>query len=92
MNSQSLDMLLLDAFKNPADTLETVKPRMQILAKENDEAIPVIAKSDILRTPTADELVEMRQYAIDMKKKFPMWSKRKIRKEVQQHFHIQIFK
>ncbi len=92
MNSQSLDTLLLDAFKNPADALQTVKPRMQTLAKKNDEAIAEISKPDILRTPTADELTEMRQYAIDMKNKFPMWSKRKIRKEVQQKFNIKIYK
>lgn len=44
------------------------------------------------RTPTADELIIFRQWAIDYKKQMPKASKHQVRKAVQEHFHIRIFR
>ena len=92
MQERNLTELLTGAFKNPSEALKTVKPKMEALSAKNTKDLEQKVLPNYLRTPTADELVEMRQFAIDYKKLHKQASKREIRKATQAKFNIQIFR
>lgn len=69
-----------------------VKKKMVLIAKRNKELLSYKNMPEYLRVPTADELVEMRQWAIDFKKANPRTSKRQLRIATQAHFRIKIYK
>lgn len=92
MQEQNLTELLASAASMKKMALGTLRPKMQKLADKNKKDLEKKELPDYLRTPTADELIDMRQWAIDYKKLHSQASKREIRKAVQQHFHIRIFR
>lgn len=96
MQEQNLTSLLAgihdlkkDPFLNkPAE----LKKSMTALAQKNKDDLSSKEMPDYLRTPTAEELIEMRQWAIDYKKRNKNASKREVRKATQAHFRIRIFR
>lgn len=62
---------------------DEVLKEMVAVEKSNNEHLAEKNLPDYLRTPTADELVEIRQFAIDLKKANKAMSKRQIRKSTQ---------
>jgi hypothetical protein len=73
-----------------AESPKKVKADMEVLADKNKADLPNLPLSE--RTPTSDELVEMRQYAVDYKKNNKKASKREVRKAVQEKFNIRIYR
>ncbi len=92
MQAQNLDYLLQDAAQNFTDKPFVTQKKMLDLALKNDSDLAEKNLPDKMRTPTADELTEMRQYAIDYKHNNRRASKREVRKATQQHFNIRIFR
>lgn len=92
MQEQNFTELLASAQSMKKMALETLRPKMEKLADKNKKDLQKKELPDYLRTPNADELIEMRQWAIDYKKFNTKASKREIRKATQQHFHIRIFR
>ena len=92
MQEQNLTALLSDAFKNPFDKQEVVKQKMEKLSIKNNNDLSEKVVPDYLRLPSADELAEMREWAIDYKKANKQASKREIRKATQKHFQIKIYR
>lgn len=96
MQSQNLTALMADALKNPFEEQKKVQTKMEKLAVKNERDLSkkeVPQKNgDFMRVPTADELVDMRQWVIDYKSANRHDSKRQIRKAVQQHFNIRIYR
>lgn len=90
MNTENYNELLKSVFDKQLDTPEKVTKKMQSIAVNNKEAIEQTEFKDRFRTPTADELTEMRQYAIDYKKAIKRASKREIREAVREKFRIAI--
>lgn len=92
MQEQNLTSLLADALKNPFDPIPVTRKKMESLAVKNQKDLSASVLPDYLRTPSADELIEMRQWAIDYKNSHKAASKREIRRATQEHFHIRIFR
>lgn len=92
MQEQNLTALLSDALKNPTKDAQKVKSQMTDLAVKNKIDLEKKESRNHLRTPTAEELTEMRQWAIDYKKFHKPASKREVRRATQQHFNIKIFR
>lgn len=92
MQEQNMAELMAMAFKNPSMSAAKVKKKMTALSVKNKKDLSYKKLPEYLRTPTAEELMEMRRWAIDYKKSFPKESKRQIRKAVQEHFKIRIFR
>lgn len=69
-----------------------VKKKMALIAKKNREALSFKNLPEYLRVPSTEQLIEMRQWAIDFKKANPRTSKRQLRLETQKHFRIRIYK
>lgn len=92
MQEQNLTALLSDAFKNPFDKQDVVKQKMEKLSIKNNNDLSEKVVPDYLRLPSADELTEMRQWAIEFKKANKNASKREIRKATQKHFQIKIYR
>ena len=92
MQEQNFTELLASAASSRKAALKTLRPKMETLADKNKNDLAKKELPDYLRTPTADDLIEMRQWAIDYKKFNKKASKREIRKAVQRHFHIRIFR
>ena len=92
MHQQNMTDLLASA-----QSFESLKPKqvinqMQKLAVKNEKDLAAKELPNYMRTPTAAELIEMRQWAIDYKKLHKQASKREIRKATQEHFNIRIFR
>lgn len=92
MHEQNLTALLSDAFKNPFEKKEIVQKKMETLSVKNSSDLSEKEVPDYLRLPSANELVEMRQWAIDYKKANKQASKREVRKATQTHFQIRIYR
>lgn len=92
MQERNLTELLSDAFKNPFEIQERVKEKMETLSVKNTEDLSNKDVPDYLRLPSTDELIEMRQWAIDYKKAKKHASKREIRKATQKHFQIKVYR
>ena len=92
MQENNLQTLVKDVFDNPFENRKVVKEKMKVLSVKNISDLNGEDIPDYLRLPSADELVEMRQWAIDYKKSNKSASKREVRKAVQSHFKIKIFK
>lgn len=92
MQEQNMTALMASAFKDAFMKPTAVKKQMKSLAAKNVNDLKEKELPDYLRTPTADELIQMRQFAIDYKKANKQASKREIRKATQKHFHIRIFR
>lgn len=92
MESRNMDALMNDAFRNGSEIFspKKVESKMSALSNKNTSDIAEIQKDmrDKFRTPTADELVEMRQWIIDYKKANPKESKRQVRIAAQNNFNI----
>jgi hypothetical protein len=73
-----------------------IRRRMKSIEEANNKAYaksqPPPETRNYERTPTAEELASFREWAIEYKKKVPGITKRQLRKAVQEHFHIRIFK
>ncbi len=102
MQETHFNALLMDSFKDSFNIKKTliphlkkqkpVKERMNTLALKNEKDLSFQELPDYLRIPTGDELMEMRQWAIDYKKFHTKASKREVRKATQEHFKIKIYK
>lgn len=92
MQETNFTALLVDALKSPFEPKPVTKKKMEALAVKNEKDLSEKKLPDYLRTPTGDELIAMRQWAVDYKKARKGASKREIRKATQEHFHIRIFR
>lgn len=102
MQETHFNALLMDSFKDsfnpkkvllpPTKPIKSVKERMKSLSLKNEKDLSFQELPDYLRIPTGDELMEMRQWAIDYKKFHGKASKREVRKATQEHFKIKIYK
>jgi len=92
MQERNFTELLSEAFKNPFDKKEIVKKKMETLSVKNSNDLSNKDVPDYLRIPSANELTEMRQWAIDFKKSNKNASKREVRKATQKHFQIKIYR
>lgn len=81
------------SFEN--DSRDKVEKDVKALASSNKKLVDALnhnSNKDFYRAPTSDELLEMRQWAIDYKKLHKQASKREVRKATQSHFNIKIFR
>jgi hypothetical protein len=92
MQERNLTELMNAAFKHSLDNPEVVKEKMELLSIRNREDLSNIKLPDYLRLPSANELTEMRQWAIDYKKLNKHASKREIRKATQKYFNIKVYR
>ena len=92
MQEQNFTGLMHSAFKDSLDRPNVVKKKMSNLAKKNEKDLSEKPLPDYLRIPTAEELIEIRQWAIDYKKSNKNASKREVRRATQQHFNIKIYR
>jgi hypothetical protein len=76
MHQKNLTDLLSDAFKNPFETTDVVKEKMEGLSVKNIADVSDRAIVDNLRIPTPEELTAIRQWAIDYKNQNKKASKR----------------
>jgi len=97
MQERQFDRLLTDKVLDlsPSRPAE-IRRKMKVIETANNKAYakserPTEARN-YERTPTAEELTIFRQWAINYKKQMPKASKRQVRKAVQEHFHIRLFK
>lgn len=90
MESRNMDELMNSSFADAIRSPQKLVSKMEKLATKNTEDIADIQKDmrDKFRTPTADELVQIRQWIIDYRKANPKESKRKVRLAAQSHFNI----
>ena len=86
------ELMDLASLKNQALSPKKVKSALNKLAIKNKKDLSFKDVPEYMRTPTADELIEMRQWAIDYKKFHTTASKREVRKATQEHFKIRIFR
>lgn len=66
--------------------------RMKEISESNLEHLANVELPSYERIPSADELEIMHNWAVNMKRVNPTWSKRRLRKEVQKNFNIRIYK
>jgi hypothetical protein len=66
------------------------KAKVKSIETKNRQALEHVELSG--RIPTADELEKFRSWAVAYKKASPKASKREVRKAVQNHFGIRIYK
>ena len=92
MQEQNMTALMQSALKEGLLKPRFVEKQIGLLADKNKKDLAKKELPDYLRTPTAEELIEMRQWAIDYKKGNKQASKREVRKATQEHFHIRIFR
>lgn len=92
MQEQNLTALLSSIDTKQPVAKKAIKTDMRNLAIKNKKDLEYKNLPEYVRTPTAEELIIMRQWAIDYKKEFKSASKRQVRKAVQQHFKIRIFR
>ena len=92
MQEKNLTDLLSDASKNLFENKEIVKKKMETLSVKNIHDLTNKDVPDYLRLPSPDELIEMRQWAINYKKANKQASKREIRKATQKHFQIKVYR
>lgn len=71
---------------------EAVKQKVASIANKNKIALSGIDLPDECRIPSEQELVQFYNWAIAYKKANKRASKREVRKAVQEHFHIKIYK
>lgn len=90
MQDQQLGSLVDTAFDRRLKKPETIQKKMEKIEGDNRAALKDLP--DYERTPTAEELTKFRQWAVEYKKQMPGASKRQVRKAVQEHFHIRIYK
>lgn len=96
MEQQSLKEVMdnaieeIKAGKTPSHPV--IRKKMALIAKKNREALSYKTLPEYLRIPTAEELIVMRQWAVDYKKANPRTSKRQLRIATQAHFRIKIYK
>lgn len=84
--------LMQSALKGGLIKPKFIEQQMENLAIKNKNDLAKKEFPDYLRIPTAEELTEMRQWAIDYKKANKQASKREVRKATQKHFSIRIFR
>lgn len=92
MQEANMTELMKSVFEKPEQSLRVTKQKMAKLAVKNERDLSYKNLPEYMRTPTADELFEMRQWAIDYKKFHKRASKREVRKATQHHFKIKIFR
>lgn len=92
MQQQNLTALLTSALKDVKEDKKTLLSQMTALSVKNKVDLSFKNLPDYLRTPTAEELIEMRSWAIGYKKTFKGASKREVRRATQTHFKIRIFR
>lgn len=92
MQEKNFTELLRDAdLKFDSPVLET-RNRMGKLSVKNFKDLSFKDVTHYLRGPTTDDLVEMRQWAIDYKKANKSASKRQVRKATQEYFKVKIYR
>ena len=92
MQEQNMTALMQSVFEKPQQSQRVIKQKMAKLAVKNERDISYRTSPDYMRTPTAAELEEIRQWAIDYKSFHTKASKREVRKATQHHFKIKIFR
>ena len=92
MHENNLNALVTDAFKNPDKPFERTKVDMKDLFRKNQMDLSTVNLPSETRIPTAEELEEMRRWAVDYKKFYKRASKREVRRAVQKHFNIKIYR
>lgn len=70
---------------------KAIKNQITKLAKQNEEDLRPVLK-DYERTPTADELTQMHNYAVQYRKNNKKASRREVRRAIQKKFNIRIYK
>ena len=68
MQEQRFTELMSDAFKNPMASIKEVKKKVEPIALRNTKDLSFKNVPDYLRLPDADELIIIRQWAVDYKK------------------------
>lgn len=92
MQEKNYTALLNDGLINSASSKAATKRRMNALSFKNTRDLAFKEVPEYLRTPTGDELIKMRQWAIDYRKENKRASKRQVRKATQEHFKIKIYR
>lgn len=91
MQENQLNRLTNLAFNSESIPKEKIKQRLDSIEAKNNKALAG-KLPDYERTPTAEELAAMKEWGAAYKKQIPRASKREVRKAIQQHFHIRIYK
>lgn len=92
MQESKFTELMADALGIKNDpTPKMIKARMTSLADRNEKAISE-KRLLSLRAPTTDELITMREWAIQYKREHKNATKREVRKATQNNFNIRIFR
>jgi hypothetical protein len=92
MQDRILNELIGDSLNHINRPDLMTEKKMQSMAIDNAFALKDKQLPDPLRIPTAEELLAMRNWAIGYKSLNKRASAREIRKAVQRHFHIKIYK
>lgn len=82
---------LMASIHGNQDFLDKQK-KMAAIAESNAAHLAETRVPGYDRIPTAAELEIMHDWATNMKRVNPKWSKRRLRKEVQKNFNIRIYK
>lgn len=92
MQEQNMTELMNMAQTEPANPSRVTKQKIAKLAVKNERDMSYKTLPEYLRIPTADELEEMRQWAINYRNTTYKASKREVRRATQEHFKIRIFR
>lgn len=99
MNTESISHLLASAndgfdkiLKHHPEDKDLVNIAMANIKENNDEYFATRQDLPVnIRTPTTEELLEMRNWSINYKRDHKFHSERQMRKALQKHFNIRIF-
>lgn len=92
MHEKDLRAVASSVHDSTLDTREKLKAKMEAIAVSNQQNLKGKDLPDKARIPTAEELEKFRQYGIEYKSLHKKASKREIRRAIQSHFNIRIYK
>lgn len=92
MHESNFSELLKDASIYPESPVLETRNRMGKLSVKNFKDLSFKDVPTYLRIPTTDDLVEMRDWAIEYKNLNKSASKRQVRKATQERFKIKIYR
>lgn len=100
MQTQDFSNLLAGSLQDYVKEIKGLKPKanadvlkeMTVIEQSNKQHLKESVLPDDTRIPTAEELVQMRNFAIEYKRCNKQASKREIRRATQKQFNIRIYK
>lgn len=92
MHSQDFTALMSDAFKGEMRSPFENFKKMEVIADQNKIDLSERTLPEGVHLPNADELVNIRQWAINYQKSNKTASKRQIRKATQEHFNVKVYR